>query len=35
MTNLYQQWKDMAEAERTQEAAKKFWNDYFMAETEN
>ena len=35
MTNLYQQWRDIAEAERTQEAGEKFWNDYFEAETEN
>lgn len=33
--SLYQQWREMAEAERSQEAVEQFWNDYFKAETEN
>ncbi len=35
MTELYKQWRELAEAERTQEATEEFWNDYFVAETEN
>ena len=33
--SLYQQWREMAEAERSQEAVEQFWNDYLKAETEN
>lgn len=32
---LYQQWRALADAERTAQEADKFWQDYFALETEN
>ncbi len=32
---LYEQWKDLANMQTTQEAQTAYWNEYFAAETEN
>ena len=33
--SLYEQWKDLANMQQTQQAQAAFWSEYFNAETEN